>query len=92
MGNKQMHAFVTGMVQGVGFRYFVEKKAYPLGITGFVRNLSDGRVEVLAEGDEAVLKQFLEIVKQGPSFSNIVKTDVEWADASGRYYSFNITF
>lgn len=89
---KQLHILVEGVVQGVGFRYFVEKNATRLSLTGFARNLYDGRVEVLVEGDESVLKQFLEIVKQGPAFSNVVKTDVEWADASGRYNVFNITF
>jgi len=92
MSDKQLHVFISGMVQGVGFRYFVEKKAFPLGITGFVRNLADGRVEVLAEGNELTLKRFLEMVKQGPSFSHVTEADVEWGEATGRYESFNITY
>ena len=92
MVRKQLHVLVEGVVQGVGFRYFVEKNAIRLSLTGFTRNLYDGRVEVLAEGEESVLKQFLEIIKQGPSFSRVEKTDTEWKEVSGKYTSFNITF
>ena len=87
---KQMQVRLKGMVQGVGFRYYVEQKAFPLGLTGYVRNLNDGRVEVIAEGSELVLKRFLELVKQGPSFSHVAEAEVEWRDASGKYHTFEI--
>ena len=55
-----IHVFVSGRVQGVGFRFFVRAKASAYGLDGFVRNLPDGRVEVVAAGERPVLKGFIE--------------------------------
>ncbi len=56
---EKLHAYVTGQVQGVGFRYFVKRNADALSLTGFVRNLPEGQVEVMAEGSHASLEQLL---------------------------------
>ena len=68
---KQFHVFVSGFVQGVGFRVFVRKKAKKLGITGWVRNLSDGRVEAVVQGEEEKLKELLEHINKGSYFSEV---------------------
>ena len=65
------HVFVEGLVQGVGFRYHTHKKAVELGLQGWVRNLTDGRVEILVEGPASPVKQFLEWVHGGPPGSNV---------------------
>jgi acylphosphatase len=62
---------VTGRVQGVGYRYFVMREAAALGVTGFARNLPDGSVEVVAEGDEGVLADFEGRLRKGPSFARV---------------------
>jgi acylphosphatase len=62
---------VKGRVQGVGYRYFVRRNAESLGITGFARNLDDGSVEVVAEGDGEALKRLEAELRQGPSFAQI---------------------
>ncbi len=62
---------VTGRVQGVGYRYYARQRADRLGITGFARNLRDGSVEVVAEGDEAAVAAFEDALRQGPSFSEV---------------------
>jgi len=62
---------ISGYVQGVGFRWFVQKKAGDLGIRGSVRNLSDGSVEVIATGNESSLSDLEEILWKGPAFSNV---------------------
>lgn len=62
---------VSGRVQGVGYRYFAMRAADTLGITGFVRNLVDGRVEVVGEGPEEVLAEFEEKLRQGPAFAAV---------------------
>jgi acylphosphatase len=66
---------VSGRVQGVGFRYFTLRAAEALGVSGFVRNLADGRVEVVAEAADGVLSQFEEKLREGPSFSSVEALD-----------------
>jgi acylphosphatase len=63
--------YVSGRVQGVGFRYYALRTAERLGVTGFARNLPDGRVEVVAEAAEAALADFEEALRQGPSFCHV---------------------
>ena len=65
------HWFVTGRVQGVSFRAFTYESATDLKLTGWVRNLTDGRVEIVAEGSEKAIDQFLEKVKKGPPASRV---------------------
>jgi acylphosphatase len=62
---------VQGRVQGVGYRYFALREAEGLGVSGFVRNLPDGTVEVLGEGPEETLARFEEKLKTGPAFSRV---------------------
>ena len=66
---------VSGRVQGVGYRYFTLQAAQALGVAGFARNLADGSVEVVAEGDAEILAAFEAKLKEGPSFSSV--SDVE---------------
>jgi acylphosphatase len=71
-----MHAtrfLVQGLVQGVGFRYFVYRSAERLGLSGFVRNLPDGRVEVVAAGPEDALRQLEDRLRQGPSHAQVTE-------------------
>jgi len=63
------HIFVSGRVQGVGYRRFAQKQAQSLEIKGWTRNIADGRVEIFASGLEARLDQFCDILRQGPQFS-----------------------
>jgi len=66
-----IHYKIVGRVQGVGFRYFTLRTARKLGITGWVRNRSDGSVEAVAEGHERLLADFEAAIRQGPSFSHV---------------------
>lgn len=66
---------VSGHVQGVGYRYFAWHAAESLGVNGFVRNLEDGRVEVVAEATDDILTQFEARLKEGPSFSSVSALD-----------------
>lgn len=86
----QMHVWVSGHVQGVGFRYFVRQQAGKLPISGWVRNVSDGRVEVLAEGERADLETFLAAVQHGPSGSAVTQLAVDWRSAAGQWSKFSI--
>ena len=77
----QKHFLVTGRVQGVGFRVFTLQKAIQLGIQGWVRNLDDGRVEVLAVGPEGAMNRFSRELQKGPQRSSV--EDLSESDFSG---------
>src|SRR5438128_950455 len=66
---------VTGRVQGVGYRYFVMREADALGVSGFARNLPDGSVEIVAEGDDPTLAAFEDRLRKGPSFARVSNVD-----------------
>lgn len=66
---------ITGRVQGVGFRYFVQKRAREFDIKGWVKNTPDGGVQVMAQGDEKDMETFLEHLKIGPSMARVVKLE-----------------
>ena len=69
---------VSGRVQGVGFRYSTQEVAVRLGLRGWVRNLSDGRVELEAEGDAAALDRLLEFLRAGPRMARVDGVEVSW--------------
>ncbi|NOY15101.1 MAG: acylphosphatase [bacterium] len=68
---KQYHIFVSGLVQGVGYRNFAQRKALELGLSGWVRNLADGRVEVMAIGKKDQLLKFINHLKRGPVLAKV---------------------
>ncbi len=79
---------LSGRVQGVGFRYFVRAGALELGILGWVRNLPDGRVEALAQGDEAGLREFAQRLEQGPPLARVDQLrEFEAAEADLRSFT-----
>lgn len=86
----QLHAYVQGDVQGVGFRYFVRQRAAQLAVAGWVRNLKDGRVELMAEGSRADLEALLATVRQGPRGSQVTDVQLEWGDATNELRSFDV--
>ena len=87
---KRLHAIVEGRVQGVGFRYFVVDLANTLELDGWVRNRWDESVEVVVEGEEPVLSQFLERLKRGPRGSMIAGVKIEWQTATGEFVGFHV--
>jgi len=82
--------FVGGRVQGVGFRYFVQDHASIEGVHGYVRNLPDGRVEILVEGDAESVLRVERAVRRGPAQAHVDNVDVEAAVPSGRATGFSI--
>lgn len=88
---KQIRVFYSGRVQGIGFRYTVEDMAAQQKICGWAKNLDDGRVEVVAEAEEAVLNIFLMQISQ--NFSRYISdVNSEWLPASGEFRDFQIKF
>ena len=79
----RLTALITGQVQGVGYRRFVQRQAENLRVSGYTENLSDGRVEVIAEGDKTNLEQLLHFLKQGSTHAVVKNVEVQWAQATG---------
>lgn len=77
---KQLHILISGLVQGVFFRFYAQEKAQQLNIAGWVRNLNDGRTEILAIGEEEPLKQLLDWCYQGPSEARVEKVEFKWEE------------
>lgn len=77
MGERVAHCLVRGRVQGVGFRWFVRERAAELGLRGWCANLTDGRVEVWAEGDAARIDELVVALRRGPPSSRVEAVHVE---------------
>src|SRR5437667_2491213 len=88
---ERLHAVVRGDVQGVGFRYFVQRKARQLGLTGWVRNNDDGTVEIIAEGARADLEQLKHAVEEGPRTAHVDRVDAQWSAATGTLRAFDLS-
>jgi acylphosphatase len=84
------HAIVRGCVQGVGYRFFAERAARELGVRGWVRNLPDGSVEAVAEGDDDALTRFLARLREGPRGSRVESLSEDDRAVAG-FQSFEIT-
>ena len=87
--NKSLHIYYSGSVQGVGFRYTAERLALSLKLTGWVKNLPDGRVEIICEGERSDIETFLQ--RLSDIFKIYIKdADMEWGRASGDFDTFDV--
>ena len=87
---QRLHAIVKGSVQGVGYRYWARREALYLGLSGCVRNLPDGDVEVVAEGDRSALIQFLASLRVGPSNADVDTVVSSFSAIAGEHTGFVI--
>lgn len=87
---KQAHIFVSGFVQGVGYRQFVKRSARGIGVVGWVRNLPDGRVEVILQGSQEKIDQLIALCKKGPFLSEVEDVQVVWEESTEEYKDFNV--
>jgi acylphosphatase len=81
---------ISGLVQGVGFRFFTQRAAARHQVRGYVKNLKDGRVETLAEGSEKAVEEFKQDLSAGPSFSNVEHLEEIVVEPTGWYPAFRI--
>lgn len=79
----RLTALVSGTVQGVGYRSYVLRRARDLGLSGYAENLSDGRVEVVAEGEAAALERLLHWLHRGPPHARVVGVETQYSEATG---------
>ena len=83
---------VVGYVQGVGYRYFVVEKAQRLGLYGYVRNQTNGDVEVVAQGTRPALENLLVLLRQGPTAAHVDKVHTTWRQPTKHISGFHIRF
>ena len=86
------HILISGRVQGVGYRYFARLRVELHNVTGYVRNLPDGSVEVVAEGSRVALEQFIRDSVRGPNSGNVSDCQVNWRPVSRQYRDFTINY
>ncbi|MBN8608966.1 MAG: acylphosphatase [Deltaproteobacteria bacterium] len=90
MALKRIHLVIRGRVQGVYYRASAVREAKRLGLTGWVKNRPDSGVELVAEGEEDQVKDFLAWAQHGPSTARVDKIDTRWRSYTGEFASFTI--
>jgi acylphosphatase len=86
------HVHIRGFVQGVSFRYYTQREALRLGLHGWVRNLRDGRVEALFEGEKGAVDEMLKWCHGGPPASRVDNVEIMWEEPSGNFSDFRVTY
>ena len=86
------HVYISGFVQGVFFRYEARRNAARRGVTGWVRNLRDGRVEAVFEGEKKAVEEMIEFCRRGPPSATIKNVEVRWETPSEEYKSFSVSY
>jgi acylphosphatase len=87
---KRLHIIYTGSVQGVGFRYTARSIAQGLGLAGWVRNVPDGSVELVAEGEESILRQLLDSIRREMNYTHFTE-QVSWEPGTGEFKRFEVS-
>lgn len=86
------HIHISGRVQGVTFRASTRRKAKKLGVKGWVKNLSDGRVEAVLEGSEEAVKEIIDWCHDGPRPAKVENVEVKWEEPQNDFERFKVTF
>lgn len=86
------HIFISGRVQSVSFRGNTQKEAQKLGVTGWVRNLPDGRIEAILEGEKEKVEEMIKWAKRGPFWAKVNDFEVEWQEYQGEFNDFEIKY
>ena len=90
MGRSRLQIYYSGRVQGVGFRYTVKQQAAGFEVVGTVRNLADGRVELVAEGERGELEAFCTTIRDAGLARFIQREETAWGEATGQFRGFDI--
>lgn len=92
MDKTRAHVIISGLVQGVFFRYETRMRAQSLGLTGWAMNRSDGRVEAVFEGNKDALETIVRWCHRGPSGAVVDNVDVEWGNYTGEFNGFSVKY
>ncbi len=94
MSNNKQRAeiIVTGLVQGVGFRYFIIRNAQQLGVKGYVKNLYDGSVLTVVEGERGLIEGLIKKLKVGPRSAQVNNLKIEWGEFKNEFSTFEVEY
>ena len=94
MNNNQSRAEIiaNGLVQGVGFRYFVVRQATKFGLKGFVKNLSSGEVLTVVEGDKVLIEELFSKIKVGPPYASVKSCSINWTEFRNEFINFEVRY
>ena len=92
MDKARGHVFIDGRVQGVFYRHFTTELAESLGLNGWVRNLRDGRVEALFEGEKGIIQKAIQACYAGPPGARVTNIDVQWETYTGDEKGFSVRY
>ena len=86
------HAYISGYVQGVGYRYSAIRAARHIGVSGWVKNLDDGRVEAVIEGEQNDVEQMIDWCRRGPAGGNVAGVELSYLPYQGEFHSFDLAW
>lgn len=86
----QAHIFISGFVQGIGFRQFIKINANKLGLKGWVRNLPDGRVEAMSQGSKEKIEEMISLCQKGPFLAEVENVEARWEETKEKFEGFEI--
>jgi len=92
MENARAHLFIDGRVQGVFYRAFTRELAHSLGLVGWARNLRDGRVEALFEGEKGMIQKAIQACHIGPAGAKVTSIEIAWETYTGSEKGFNVRY
>jgi acylphosphatase len=90
MPNDTVRIIVSGLVQGIGYRYYIYRQAVQLGLTGYVRNLPTGQVEIVASGDKGLIDEMVEAARVGPRYASVSDVQLERIEPDRTFRDFVI--
>ncbi|MHA1379105.1 MAG: acylphosphatase [Candidatus Helarchaeota archaeon] len=92
MVKKRIHAWISGRVQGVFFRWETRELAIKLNIKGWAKNLKDGKVEIIAEGEEEKLRELIKFLHKGPTYARVSNVELKWEEFRNEFEQFLIRY
>lgn len=89
---KRAEILVNGLVQGVGFRYFVVRRAEELGLRGYTKNMFSGEVYTVVEGERAIIEDFYDKIKIGPLHAHVKNASIKWSESKNEFTQFEVRY
>jgi acylphosphatase len=89
---RRAEIIINGLVQGVGFRYYIVRHAERLGLTGYTKNLYTGEVQTVVEGEVPVIEELFSLIRTGPGHASVKNAKIYWSDSKDEFTSFEVRY